>query len=62
MNRTPSTYEPPQLIVHGSVESLTLAGNDPCRYNKPRDAYKQTGEADLIQGGAGIATCVATSA
>ena len=55
-------YEPPTLIVHGSVESLTLAGSDPCRYNEPRDSYKQTGESDLIQGQAGLVTCVATSA
>jgi hypothetical protein len=60
-------YEPPRLIVHGSVETLTLQssgndGNDPCRYNDPRDAYKQTGVADLIQGQANLATCVGTSA
>ena len=57
-------YEPPRLIVHGSVETLTLqnSGNDPCRYNDPRDAYKQTGVADLIQGQANLATCVGTSA
>jgi hypothetical protein len=61
------TYEAPRLIVHGSVEALTLqssgnSGNDPCRYNEPRDEYKQTGTADLIQGQANLATCVATSA
>ena len=60
-------YEAPRLIVHGSVEALTLqssgnSGNDPCRYNHPRDEYKQTGVADLIQGSANAATCVATSA
>jgi len=60
-------YEAPRLIVHGSVETLTLqssgnSGNDPCRYNDPRDEYKQTGVADLIQGQANLATCVATSA
>ena len=59
-------YEAPRLIVHGSVETLTLqsgnSGSDPCRYNDPRDEYKQTGVADLIQGQANLATCVATSA
>ena len=59
-------YESPRLIVHGSVEALTLQsgndGNDPCRFNEPRDEYKQTGTADLIQGQANLATCVATSA
>ena len=56
-------YEAPRLIVHGSVETLTLqSGNDPCRYNTPRDEYKQTGVADLIQGQAGMTTCVGTSA
>jgi hypothetical protein len=60
-------YEAPRLTVHGSVEQLTLQssgndGNDPCRFNDPRDTYKQTGTADLIQGQANLATCVATSA
>jgi hypothetical protein len=60
-------YEPPQLIVHGSVEMLTLqssgnSGNDPCRYNEPRDEYKQTGVADLIQGQANVMSCIGTSA
>lgn len=59
------TYKAPRLIVHGSVEELTLAsgndGNDPCRFNKPRDEYKQTGTADYIQGQANLATCVASS-
>jgi len=63
---THDPYEPPRLIVHGSVETLTQAsgnsGNDPCRYNDPRDDYKQTGVADLIQGQANIATCIGTSA
>ena len=62
-------YEPPFLTVHGSVETLTLQssgndGNDPCRFNEPRDAYKQTGTSDLIQGQANLTTCtpVTTSA
>jgi len=60
-------YEAPRLIVHGSVETLTLrssgnSGNDPCRFNKPRDEWKQTGTADLIQAQGNVATCVATSA
>ena len=60
-------YEAPRLIVHGSVESLTLQssgndGNDPCRYNEARDEYKQTGTSDLILGQANLTTCVATSA
>jgi hypothetical protein len=54
-------YQAPQLYVHGSVEELTAAsgndGNDPCRFNKPRDSYKQTGPADYIQGQANLATC-----
>ena len=59
-------YEAPRLIVYGSVEALTLMpspdGNDPCRYNEPRDEYKQTGEKDLILGQAALETCVVTSA
>lgn len=59
-------YESPRFIVHGSIESLTLAsgndGDDPCRFNKPRDENKQTGAADLIQGQANLATCTPTSA
>jgi hypothetical protein len=60
-------YEAPRLIVHGSVQGLTLQssgndGEDPCRFNDPRDEYKQTGAADLILGQANLTTCVATSA
>lgn len=63
------SYEAPRLIVHGSIETLTLAGslpqgNDPCRFNKPRDTYKQTGASDMIQGNPnqnGLATCTPTS-
>lgn len=60
-------YTAPRLVVHGSVESLTLqssgnSGNDPCRFNNPRDTYKQTGAADLIQGEANLATCTPLSA
>jgi hypothetical protein len=54
-------YESPRLYVHGSVGKLTAAsgndGNDPCRFNEPRDSYKQTGPADLIQGQANLTTC-----
>jgi hypothetical protein len=58
-------YEAPRLIVHGSVEALTLQssgndGNDPCRDNPPR-GDKQTGPADLILGQANLATCVASA-
>ena len=59
------TYEAPRLIMHGSVEDLTLAsgnsGNDPCRYNDPRDEYKQTGLADLILGQANSSPCVTSA-
>jgi len=57
-------YEAPSFIVHGSIESLTLLGDgeDPCRYNPPRDEFKQTGAADLIQGQANLATCTPASA
>jgi len=57
------SYEPPRLTVHGGVRALTLgsgnSGNDPCRYNDPRDEYKHTGLADLILGSANLATCSA---
>ena len=54
-------YETPQLLVLGSVAELTFEGdgNDPCRFNKPRDTYKQTGQADLILAQASLATCSA---
>ena len=56
-------YKKPQLLVLGSVAELTFAsgndGNDPCRWNKPRDTFKQTGPADYIQGQANLATCSA---
>jgi hypothetical protein len=52
-------YEPPQLQIVGDFRELTLAGNDPCRWNDPRQAYKQTGLADFIQGGANVANCSA---
>ena len=59
-------YEAPRVVDHGSLRALTAAsgndGNDPCRFNQPRDTYKQTGVADLIQGQANLATCVVTSA
>ena len=59
-------YEAPRLIVHGSVHALTLQssgndGEDPCRFNEPRDEYKQTGTADLIHGQANLMTCVASA-
>ena len=61
------SYEAPRLIIHGSVQALTLqssgnSGEDPCRYNDARDEYKQTGTSDLILGQANLATCVGTSA
>ncbi len=59
-------YEAPRLIVHGSVQALTLQssgndGEDPCRYNEPRVEYKQTGAADLILGQANLTTCAASA-
>jgi hypothetical protein len=59
-------YEKPRLIIHGSVETLTLQssgndGNDPCRYDPARDQYKQTGASDLILGQANLTTCVASA-
>lgn len=58
-------YEAPHLFIHGSVHALTLAsgndGEDPCRFNEPRDTYKQTGAADLIQGQANLTTCAASA-
>lgn len=57
------TYEAPALIDLGDFGALTLAsgnsGNDPCRFNQPRDVFKQTGLADYIQGQANLATCSA---
>jgi hypothetical protein len=58
-------YEAPRLIVHGSLQALTLQssgndGEDPCRFNEPRDEYKQTGPADLILGQANLTTCTAS--
>jgi hypothetical protein len=58
------SYETPRLIIYGSVHALTLqssgnSGSDPCRFNDPRDEYKQTGPSDLIQGQANLATCSA---
>jgi hypothetical protein len=59
-------YEAPHLFVHGSVHALTLQssgndGEDPCRFNEPRDDYKQTGAADLILGQANLTTCAASA-
>jgi hypothetical protein len=58
-------YEAPRVVDHGSVRALTAAsgndGNDPCRFNNPRNTFKQTGAADLIQGNANLTTCVSTS-
>lgn len=60
------SYEAPRLVVHGSIESLTLQavpnGNDPCRFNNPRNSFKQTGLADLIQGNAALQSCTPMSA
>lgn len=57
------SYDAPRLVVHGKIEMLTLQGdgNDPCRFNKPRDEFKQTGVADLIQGQATLQTCTPAS-
>jgi hypothetical protein len=59
MDRIDDAYQPPQLVVLGTVQSLTLEGNDPCRWNEPRDTNKQTGMADLILGQAALTTCSA---
>ena len=55
---TPAAYECPRVFTIGDFRELTL-GNDPCRFNDPRDVYKQTGAADYIQGQANLATCSA---
>ena len=58
---TTAAYEKPTLVALGTVEELTFAsgnsGNDPCRFNPPRDTFKQTGPADYIQGQANLTTC-----
>lgn len=60
------SYDAPRLVVHGKIEMLTLQssgndGEDPCRFNAPRDENKQTGAADLILGQANLTTCTPTS-
>lgn len=59
------SYESPVIADYGSLFALTAAsgndGNDPCRFNEPRDEFKQTGTADLIQGEANLTTCVPVS-
>jgi hypothetical protein len=51
-------YESPRLLILGTVKELTLQqGQDPCRWNNPRNGFKQTGPADLILGQAALATC-----
>lgn len=59
------SYEAPRLFVHGSVETLTRgsgnSGNDPCRFNDPRDTFKQSGPADFIQGQANLQTCTVSA-
>jgi hypothetical protein len=61
--RSLTPYEAPQLVELGDFRDLTRAsgnsGNDPCRFNNPRDVFKQTGLADFIQGQANLATCSA---
>jgi hypothetical protein len=56
-----TTYRTPAITDHGSLFALTGAsgndGNDPCRLNPPRDTFKQTGVADLIQGQANLTGC-----
>jgi hypothetical protein len=57
-----TSYRAPTITDHGSLIALTQAspndGNDPCRDNNPRDTFKQTGNADYIQGQANLGTCV----
>ena len=48
------SYEAPRLVVHGSIETLTLdppagGGNDPCRDIGGFIGFKQTGPADGLQ-------------
>jgi hypothetical protein len=61
--KQPTPYEAPQLRELGDFRDLTRAsgnsGNDSCRFNNPRDAYKQTGLADFIQGSANLSACSA---
>jgi hypothetical protein len=58
-----SEYERPRLVVLGSFANLTQEsgndGEDPCRFNEPRDTNKQTGPADYILGQANLTTCSA---
>jgi hypothetical protein len=59
-------YEATAADRAGSVETLTCSPPGMTERSlpvqRPRDAYKQTGVADLIQGQANLATCVGTSA
>ena len=60
-----NNYQRPELFVLGGFHELTMQkpggpipdGNDPCRYNNPRNTFKQTGLADWIQGNAALQTC-----
>ena len=53
------SYEPPRLVVHGSIESLTamIGEGSYCGGES-----KQVGLADLIQGQVSLGSCTASSA
>jgi hypothetical protein len=57
------TYHAPTITDHGSLVALTQAsgndGNDPCSERGPH-LFKQTGDADYIQGQANLMTCTPT--
>jgi hypothetical protein len=56
------TYCAPTITDHGSLLALTQAspndGEDPCRFNEPRNEFKQTGNADYILGQSNLGTCI----
>lgn len=59
-------YEAPRFIVHGSIESLTLAHNEahgvsPCKTNGAMSG-KQVGASDFNMGQPGLGTCTPSSA
>jgi hypothetical protein len=51
-----TVYEPPTLVVHGTVEQLTLTGNH-CIYIPRKDIGKQFGRSDHVWGSIPVATC-----
>jgi hypothetical protein len=62
------SYEPPRLVVQGTVASLTLGDthlvpqsyNSNCRWNYTHRTYKQTGTSDHVLGspsGKSVANC-----